>query len=73
VVSRKWFRSHAPWIAAVVLIVVSFAGYVTWRRGAAEPQEVAFSELLKDVDRGTVSELVVNGDRLDMKTSDGRM
>jgi cell division protease FtsH len=33
---------------------------------------VVFSDLLRDVDRGVVSELVVNGDRLDVKTSDGR-
>ena len=68
-VSRKWFRSHAPWIAAVIVLVVAFAGYFTWRRGAAEPQTVAFSELLTNVDHGTVSELVVSGDRLDMRTA----
>jgi cell division protease FtsH len=72
VVSRKWFRSRAPWIAAAILLVVSLAGYLTWRRAAAQPQDVVFSDLLKDVDRGVVSELVVSGDRLDMKTSDGR-
>ena len=58
-VSRKWFRSRAPWIAAAILIVLSFAGYATWRRGTAEPQEVVFSDLLGDIDRGVVTEVVV--------------
>jgi cell division protease FtsH len=72
VVSRKWFRSRAPWIAAALALVLSIVGFALWRRGAVEPQQVAFSDLLRDADRGVVSEMIVSGDRLDVKTSDGR-
>ena len=71
-VSRKWFRSRAPWIAVTVLLVLALAGYLVWRRGAVEPVQVMFSDLLRDVDRGVVAEMVVDGDLLDVKTSDGR-
>ncbi|HUR33487.1 MAG TPA: ATP-dependent zinc metalloprotease FtsH [Vicinamibacterales bacterium] len=70
---RKWFRSRLPRIAAALILVLSMAGYVMWRRGTVAPAPVAFSDLLRDVDRGVVSELVVNGDRLEVKTSDGRV
>ena len=34
--------------------------------------QIAFSDLLRDLDRGLVTELVVSGDTLDVKLADGR-
>jgi cell division protease FtsH len=73
VVSRKWFRSRALWIAAGVVVALASAGLFAWRQAAAEPPQMVFSDLLRDVDRGAIGELVVNGDRLDVKTADGRL
>ncbi len=71
-VSRQWFRSRAPWIAAAALVILVVAAFVAWRRSTVEPQPMVFSDLLREVDRGLVSELVVVGDRIDAKTTDGR-
>ncbi len=71
-VSRQWFRSRATWIAAAALFLVVITVLVVWRRAAVEPQPLVFSDLLGEVDRGRVAELVIAGDRIDAKTSDGR-
>src|SRR5262245_7975438 len=42
-------------------------------RGGPEAQPVAFSELLKDLDRGVIAEVVINGDTLDVTHTDGRV
>jgi cell division protease FtsH len=73
VVSRKWFRSRALWIAAAVVVVLAAVAFIVRSRSAAEPPQVALSEVLGDLERGVVTEVVVDGDRLDVKTSDGHV
>ena len=71
---RKWFRSRKISIAAIVAAAFALiAVFLALRaaRGPAVPA-VAFSDLLHDLDRGAVSAIVVNGDRLDVRLSDGR-
>ncbi len=72
-VSRQWFRSRAPWLAAAALVLVAITAFVVWRSSGVDPQPMVFSDLLREVDRGMVTELVIVGDRVDAKTTDGRL
>ena len=62
------------WIAAAVvaLAVVVRRLPASARRQTVAVTQVPFSDLLRDLDRGAVSEVVVNGDTLDFKLTDGR-
>jgi len=71
--ARKWFRLRSLWIAVAVAAVAGAVVLLMHARGASEPQLVAFSDLLKDLDRGQVAEVVVNGDTLDVTHADGRV
>ena len=71
-VSRKWFRPRNIWIAAAVLVVLLVGIGLVASRGAVEPQRVAFSEVLRDIDRGAVTGVTVSGDALEVKLADGR-
>ena len=70
--ARKWSRRAIG--AAVLVIVLTISGSVMLlrSRGTAEIVPVPFSDLLRDVDRGAVAELVVTGDTLDFARKDGR-
>ncbi len=70
-VSRKWFRSHALWIAAVVVVACAAGGLLLKQRRTGQPPTIAFSDLLREAGQGTLAEIVVNGDRLDVTRSDG--
>jgi cell division protease FtsH len=59
-------------MAAAVVIAVVAVALIARGRGGADTPVVAFSELLGEVERGALAELVVHGDRLDGKLSDGR-
>ncbi|MGE0451481.1 MAG: ATP-dependent zinc metalloprotease FtsH [Vicinamibacterales bacterium] len=73
VASRKWNRSRALWLAvAAALVLVVAVVAVLWSRGAALPPRVAFSEFLQDLDRGVVTEVLVDGDRLEVATTERR-
>jgi len=69
--ARKWFRSRAPWIALTVVLLVSIGSAAAWHVRRVEPRPLLFSDLLVNIEKGTVAELVVSGDQLDVKTSDG--
>ena len=71
--SGKWTRSRALWISAIALILVATAGLIIRSREAAEPPQVPFSDLLRDLDRGVVAGVVVNGDTLEIKLADGKV
>ncbi|MQA28750.1 MAG: ATP-dependent zinc metalloprotease FtsH [Luteitalea sp.] len=73
VVSRKWSRPRAICIAAAVAAALVLLVLFVRSRAAAEPPRVAFSELLRDADRGVVAEVVVKGDQLDITHTDGRI
>jgi len=72
VVSRKWFRARNIWIAATIIVLLSVAiGYMV-SRDASVPERLAFSDLLRDIDRGAVTAVVISGDTLEVRMSDGR-
>jgi cell division protease FtsH len=70
---RKLSRSRAIWIAAGCVALLIAAGIVAVRgRTTIQPTKMPFSDLLREVDRGAVVEVVVNGDALLVTMSDGR-
>ncbi len=68
----KLSRVRAIAIAAVVVVLVAFVALLR-SRGVADPPQVAFSDVLRDVERGAVSEVVVSGDTLDVKLANGQV
>ncbi len=71
--SRKWFRHRNVWIATVAAVAFLSTAVVVMRsRQAADAPRVPFSDLLRDLNRGTVSEVVVDGDQLRITLNDGR-
>jgi cell division protease FtsH len=54
----------------VVALIVGVL--VTTARRSVEAPRVAFSDVLREIDRGAVAEVVVSGDSLDVKLGDGR-
>ncbi len=71
-VSRKWFRPRNIWIAVALVAALSVGiGYVA-SRDASNPEQIAFSELLSEIDRGAVAAVVVSGDTLQVRMTDGR-
>ena len=61
----------ASWIAAAVVVLAVVPASCSATRRAVAVTQVPFSDLLRDLDRGAVSEVVVNGDTLDFKLTDG--
>jgi cell division protease FtsH len=69
---RKWSRSRTIGLAAIVLLLVAASTAIaTRRKGGVERTQVAFSDLLHDLERGAVAEVVVAGDTLDFKLTNG--
>jgi cell division protease FtsH len=69
----QWSRRRVLLIASSVVIVLllSITGYALMRgRGAATVAQVPFSDLLRDLDRGIVADVVVNGDALEFTRTD---
>jgi len=71
VFAGKWPRARI-WAPAVVVLLAVAAAFLMRGGAAPEPAQIPFSDLLRDVDRGAVSALVVNGDTLDVTLADGR-
>ena len=60
------------WIAATVVLLAAVSGaFLLHNRQASAVTQVPFSDLLRDLDRGVVAEVVVTGDVLDFKRADG--
>jgi cell division protease FtsH len=72
VISRKWFRSRTFLISAAAVIALLFIVLLIRTRSSAAVPQVAFSDLLRDLDRGAVAEVIVSGDVLEVKLTDGR-
>ena len=72
VLSRKVLRSRATWIAAAVVAVLIATIFCVRSHESAPVPVVAFSDLLRDLDAGTVSAIVVNGDHLDVTLTGSR-
>jgi cell division protease FtsH len=70
--ARKWSR-RTIWIGSLVVVLVIVAGALLLRsRSGVDVAQVPFSDLLRHLDRGAVSEVVVSGDTLEFKLGDGR-
>jgi cell division protease FtsH len=68
----KWTRRRAllaSGIGVALLLIVTLV--VARERRAVAVAQVPFSDLLRDLDRGAVTDVVVNGDSLDFKRTDG--
>jgi cell division protease FtsH len=73
VFARKWSR-RSIWIAVSVAALAVVSGTFMFRtRQTVAVTQVPFSDLLRDLDRSVVSEVVVSGDTLDFKHTDGRL
>ena len=71
--ARKWSR-RTIWIAVPVVAAAIVSGALLFRaRQPVTVAQVPFSDLLRDLDRGVVAEVVVSGDTLDFKHTDGRL
>jgi cell division protease FtsH len=73
VVSRKWFRSRNIWIAVIVVIALSVSTAYVASRDTRILEQVVFSDLLSDIDRGAVTGIVISGDTLEVRMADGRL
>jgi cell division protease FtsH len=68
----KWNRRRTLIISGVAAILLLLAAVVfVHQRGVAVVAQVPFSDLLRDLDRGIVRDVVVNGDTLDFTRMDG--
>jgi cell division protease FtsH len=66
--SRRWL-----WVGAISLAALFFVMAVALRsRGNVGVAQVPFSDLLRHVDRGAVADIVVSGDTLDFKLTNGQ-
>jgi cell division protease FtsH len=72
VFSGKLFRRRTIAAAAAVVVLLGSAAIIIRTRVAVDVTPVPFSDLLRDLDRGAVSEIVVNGDTLEVKLTSGR-
>jgi cell division protease FtsH len=72
-VSRKWFRTRALWIASAAVVLILGVIALVHSRSSVDAPQVAFSDILKDIDSGAVAEVVVNGDSLSVRLADGRV
>jgi cell division protease FtsH len=74
VLGGKLPRTRLFWIAAGVLVVFLGVGalFALQLSSAGEPQVVAFSQFLREVDAKQVSKVVVNGDSLSVQRKDGK-
>jgi cell division protease FtsH len=67
------FSRGALVIAATFLIVALSSGLMVFRaRRTPATEQVPFSELLRNLDTGTVSAVIINGDTLDFTLANGR-
>jgi cell division protease FtsH len=71
-VLAKWFRRRTLLIAAAAaLLLVAGATFLARERSGATAAAVPFSDLLRDLDRGAVATIVVNGDALEYTQAGG--
>jgi cell division protease FtsH len=72
VFSRRFQRRSIVFAATLVLVALSGGLLVLRARRAATLVRVPFSDLLRHLDAGTVSAVVVSGDTLDFTLADGK-
>jgi len=69
----KSSRARVIAIAAVAFVVLVGALVALRARSGADVPQIAFTDLLRDLDRGAVAEVAVSGDTLDVRLADGHM
>ena len=69
--SRRSSRRRAAGAGAVLILLVASAAVIVRTRVSVDVPQVPFSDLVRDLNRGAVSEIVVNGDTLDVKLTNG--
>jgi cell division protease FtsH len=74
VLAGKFHRNRLFWTGVgILLVTVAVAAFLALRANrTAEPTHVAFSELLRDVEAGRVSRVVVGADALEFERLDGQ-
>jgi cell division protease FtsH len=72
VFARQWSRKGTVLAAICALAIAAAAGYGVYNRTHPIPAQVPFSDLLRAVDRGEVSQVVVSGDSVEFKTVAGQ-
>jgi cell division protease FtsH len=72
VFARNWSRRSISIAVAVLLAVLVLVVTVARYRAEATPAQVPFSDLLRHLDRSDVTEVVVAGDALEFKLTDGQ-
>ena len=70
--ARKWSARTISFIAAGGAVLLVLAILAVRARSAPEVASVPFSELLTELNNGSVTAVVVNGDTLDFTVRDGR-
>jgi len=68
----KLFRRRTIAAVAALVVLLGSAAIIIRTRVAVDVTPVPFSDLLRDLDRSEVSEIVVNGDTLEVKLTSGR-
>jgi len=73
VFARKWSRRTIYVSAGVLVVLLAAAAALIPSRRGAEIVQVPFSDLLRQLEGGAVTDVVVNGDTLDFKLNTGKM
>ena len=69
----KWSRPRVAWLSAIVLLLITLTAVAFVRvRSSVEVAEVPFSDLLRDLERGAISQVAVNGDTLTFTLASGQ-
>jgi len=71
--SRGWFRPRNLIFATPLVAILLALGLFMRGRGLAEPPRVPFSDVMRDVSRGLVTEMIVTGDEIEVTLSDLRV
>jgi len=69
----KSSRRRATGVAAAFAVLLAATAVFVRTHASVEVPLVPFSDLLRDLDRGVVSGIIVNGETLDVKLTDGRL
>jgi cell division protease FtsH len=72
VFGRKWSRRTIAIAGGCLVAVVALAAFALHNRTGESAAQVPFSDLLRHVDRGEVTEVVVSGDTLEFKLAAGQ-
>ena len=70
--ARKWTRRTTTLAAVCLAATVGLASYGVYSRSRTAPAQVPFSDLLRYVDRGEVTQVLITGDTVEFTTAGGQ-